>query len=78
MATDAPMQLGMVGLDRMGANLVRRLMRDGHHCVVYDMNAEAVAGLANEGATGAASLGDFVDKLDKPRAVRTCWSRVTP
>ena len=56
MATDSPMQLGMVGLGRMGANLVRRLMRDGHRCVVYDMNADAVAGLAGEGATGADSL----------------------
>jgi 6-phosphogluconate dehydrogenase len=63
------MQLGMVGLGRMGANLVRRLMRDGHRCVVYDMNAEAVAGLVDEGATGAASLTEFVQKLDKPRAV---------
>ena len=53
----------------MGANLVRRLMRDGHRCVVYDMNAEAVAGLVDEGATGAASLTEFVQKLDKPRAV---------
>ena len=60
MATDTPMQLGMVGLGRMGANLVRRLMRDGHRCVVYDMNADAVAGLAGEGATGADSLSDFV------------------
>ena len=69
MATDSPMQLGMVGLGRMGANLVRRLMRDGHRCVVYDMNAEAVSGLGGEGATGADSLSDFVQKLEKPRAV---------
>ena len=69
MATDTPMQLGMVGLGRMGANLVRRLMRDGHHCVVYDMNSEAVKNLAGEGATGAESLADFVDKLQPPRAV---------
>ncbi|MGZ8812924.1 MAG: NAD(P)-binding domain-containing protein, partial [Mycobacterium sp.] len=69
MATDSPMQLGMVGLGRMGANLVRRLMRDGHRCVVYDMNADAVSGLAGEGATGADSLSDFVQKLEKPRAV---------
>jgi 6-phosphogluconate dehydrogenase len=53
----------------MGANLVRRLMRDGHRCVVYDMNAEAVKSLAAEGATGATSLSDFVDKLEMPRAV---------
>ncbi|WP_205870975.1 phosphogluconate dehydrogenase (NAD(+)-dependent, decarboxylating) [Mycolicibacterium holsaticum] len=63
------MQLGMVGLGRMGANLVRRLMRDGHRCVAYDRNADAVASLAGEGATGAESLRDFVDKLEKPRAV---------
>ncbi|MFD4945409.1 phosphogluconate dehydrogenase (NAD(+)-dependent, decarboxylating) [Streptomyces sp. NPDC058239] len=69
MATDKPMQLGMIGLGRMGANLVRRLMRDGHHCVVSDVNAAAVAELAGEGATGADSLRDFVAKLDKPRAL---------
>jgi 6-phosphogluconate dehydrogenase len=62
------MQLGMVGLGRMGANLVRRLMRDGHDCVVYDVNADAVAELAGEGATGAASLDEFVAKLSAPRA----------
>ena len=53
MATDTPMQLGMIGLGRMGANLVRRLMRDGHRCVVYDVNADAVKGLEAEGATGS-------------------------
>jgi 6-phosphogluconate dehydrogenase len=62
------MQLGMVGLGRMGANLVRRLMRDGHECVVYDVNPDAVKQLAGEGATGADSLDEFVTKLDKPRA----------
>jgi 6-phosphogluconate dehydrogenase len=62
------MQLGMVGLGRMGANLVRRLMRDGHECVVYDVNAEAVAGLESEGATPAGSLDEFVAKLTQPRA----------
>ena len=62
------MQLGMVGLGRMGANLVRRLMRDGHDCVVYDVNAEAVKGLEGEGATGAGSIEEFVSKLSKPRA----------
>ena len=62
------MQLGMVGLGRMGANLVRRLMRDGHECVVYDLNADAVSELAGEGATGSRSLEEFVSKLDKPRA----------
>ena len=69
MATDTPMQLGMVGLGRMGSNLVRRLMRDGHRCVVYDVHADVVNELAGEGATGATSLGDLVAKLDKPRAV---------
>jgi 6-phosphogluconate dehydrogenase len=69
MATDTPMQLGMVGLGRMGANLVRRLMRDGHRCVVYDVNPAAVNELAGEGATWATSLDDLVAKLDKPRAV---------
>jgi 6-phosphogluconate dehydrogenase len=69
MATDKPMQLGMVGLGRMGANLVRRLKRDGHRCVVYDMSADAVKKLADEGATGAESLGDLVQKLEAPRAV---------
>jgi 6-phosphogluconate dehydrogenase len=63
------MQLGMIGLGRMGANLVRRLMRDGHQCVAYDRNADAVKGLASEGATGASSLAEFVAKLEKPRAV---------
>jgi len=64
------MQLGMVGLGRMGANLVRRLVRDGHECVVYDVNAPAVEGLAAESdaITGATSLEDFVAKLDAPRA----------
>ncbi len=62
------MQLGMIGLGRMGANLVRRLMRDGHDCVVYDVNADAVEQLAGEGATGADSLTDLVAKLEPPRA----------
>jgi 6-phosphogluconate dehydrogenase len=68
MTTDRPMQLGMIGLGRMGANLVRRLMRDGHRCVVYDVNPGAVQQLEDEGATGATSLADFAAKLDKPRA----------
>ena len=63
------MQLGMIGLGRMGANMVRRLMRGGHSCVVWDVTAESVKKLAGEGATGAESLADFVTKLDKPRAV---------
>ena len=69
MPTDTPMQLGMIGLGRMGANLVRRLMRDGHRCVAYDRNPDVVKSLAGEGATGAESLADFVDKLDKPRNI---------
>ncbi|HSP06384.1 MAG TPA: NAD(P)-binding domain-containing protein, partial [Acidobacteriota bacterium] len=63
------MQLGMVGLGRMGANMVRRLMRGGHNCVVYDRNAEAVRVLVSEGAAGAASIAEFVSKLKAPRAV---------
>lgn len=63
------MQLGMVGLGRMGANLVRRLMRDGHQCVVYDVNSAAVSALAAEGATGAATLEEFVGELETPRAI---------
>ena len=61
------MQLGMIGLGRMGGNIVRRLMRAGHSCVVYDRDAKAVAALVSEGATGAASLDDFVGKLAAPR-----------
>ena len=61
------MQLGMIGLGRMGANIVRRLMHDGHECVVYDVGPEVVAQLAGEGATGSESLDDFVAKLDRPR-----------
>jgi 6-phosphogluconate dehydrogenase len=68
MATSNPMQLGMVGLGRMGANLVRRLMRDGHHCVVFDVNPQAVQALEAEGATGASSMADFAAKLSAPRA----------
>ena len=61
------MQLGMIGLGRMGANIVRRLMRDGHTCVVFDVSPDAVAALVAEGATGADSLDDFVSRLDVPR-----------
>ena len=62
------MQLGMVGLGRMGANLTARLMRAGHEVVVYDVNPESVSRLEGEGATGAASLQDLVAKLTAPRA----------
>src|SRR2546429_1645769 len=64
------MQLGMIGLGRMGGNIVGRLMNSGHTAVVYDKDAKAVAGLAGEGATGADTLEDFVAKLEKPR---TAW-----
>ena len=63
------MQLGMVGLGRMGANMVRRLMKAGHNCVVFDMSQKSVAELAGEGATGSSSIQDFVSKLQKPRAI---------
>jgi 6-phosphogluconate dehydrogenase len=69
MPTKKPMQLGMIGLGRMGANLVRRLMRDGHHCVAYDVNSDAVKALEADGAQGAESLADFVGKLETPRAI---------
>src|SRR6516165_8428902 len=69
MPTDTPMQLEMIELGRMGANLVRRLMRDGHRCVAYDRDPDVVKSLEAEGATGAESLADFVAKLDKPRAM---------
>src|SRR6185503_8894769 len=63
------MQIGMIGLGRMGANMVRRLLRGGHECVVYDRNVDAVTTLAREGATGSESLDDFISKLNRPRAV---------
>ncbi len=63
------MQLGMVGLGRMGGNIVRRLLKDGHQGVVYDRDPAAVEALVKDGATGAASLEDLVSKLDAPRAV---------
>ena len=64
------MQLGMIGLGRMGGNIVRRLMKHGHTTVVYDKDEKAVAGLAADGAAGAKALEDFVKKLEKPR---TAW-----
>ncbi|MDR3620418.1 MAG: decarboxylating 6-phosphogluconate dehydrogenase [Paludisphaera borealis] len=63
------MQLGMIGLGRMGANLVRRLIKGGHQCVVFDVQPGPVQALVKEGATGASSLDDLVKKLDKPRAI---------
>ena len=63
------MQLGMVGLGRMGANMVRRLMKGGHNCVVFDMSPKSVAELAGEGATSSSSIQDFIRKLQKPRAI---------
>jgi 6-phosphogluconate dehydrogenase len=69
MPTDKPMQLGMIGLGRMGANLVRRLMRDGHRCVAYDRSPDVVKQLEAEGATGASSITDFVGRLERPRAM---------
>ena len=69
MATDTPMQLGMVGLGRMGAGIVRRLMRDGHRCVGYDVFPAAVKAVEADGADGATSLAEFASKLEKPRTV---------
>jgi 6-phosphogluconate dehydrogenase len=63
------MQVGMIGLGRMGANMVRRLMRDGHDCVVYDRSADAIATLEGEGATGGETMEEFVAKLDRPRCI---------
>ncbi|HVW11456.1 MAG TPA: NADP-dependent phosphogluconate dehydrogenase, partial [Bryobacteraceae bacterium] len=63
------MQLGMVGLGRMGSNMVRRLLKGGHECVVYDRSAQAVQDLEKEKATGSSSLADFAAKLTKPRAI---------
>ena len=63
------MQLGMIGLGRMGANMVRRVLRAGHTCVVYDRAPQAVADLAKDKATGASSVADLIAKLQKPRTV---------
>jgi 6-phosphogluconate dehydrogenase len=63
------MELGMIGLGRMGTNMVRRVLKAGHRCIVYDIHSEPVQALGNEGAVGAASLEEFVQKLTKPRAV---------
>src|SRR5580700_7801506 len=69
MKNQSSMQLGMIGLGRMGANMVRRLIRGGHQCVVYDRSQQTVKELVKEQATGADSLSDFVKKLARPRAV---------
>jgi 6-phosphogluconate dehydrogenase len=69
MTTEMPMQIGMVGLGRMGANLVRRLMRDGHSCVGFARSMDSVRQLATEGAVAATSLADLVAKLERPRVV---------
>ncbi len=73
MPTDKPMQLGMVGLGRMGAGIVRRLTREGHHCVGYDVNSDTVKELEGEGIPGSTSLEEFASKLEKPR---TAWVMV--
>src|SRR5947209_7938933 len=69
------MQLGMVGLGRMGANMTRRLMRGGHTMVVSDLSADAVKGIAGEGAVASSSLDDLISKLNAPRAA---WMRRHP
>src|SRR5215813_8156343 len=63
------MQLGMIGLGRMGANMVRRLIKGGHQCVIFDVSPKVVADLARDKAVGASSTADLVRKLEKPRAV---------
>jgi 6-phosphogluconate dehydrogenase len=63
------MQIGMIGLGRMGGNMVRRLLRGGHECVVYARHPDAVQVLAKEGAVASSSLDEFVQKLNRPRAV---------
>jgi 6-phosphogluconate dehydrogenase len=73
MPTDTPMQLGMVGLGRMGAGIVRRLIADGHRCVGYDVSADAVQAVEADGVTGSGSLAEFASKLEKPR---TAWVMV--
>ncbi len=69
MKTPSPSQLGMVGLGRMGANMVRRLLRAGHQCAVFDLSPKAVENLVGEGALGAASFAELAKRLNKPRAV---------
>ena len=69
------MQLGMIGLGRMGANMVRRLLKGGHQCVVFDRSPKAVQELTEDKAVGASSFADFVKKLERPRAV---WLELPP
>jgi 6-phosphogluconate dehydrogenase len=78
MASARPAQLGMVGLGRMGSNIVRRLMRNGHPCVAFDLNADPVARLASEGATGAGSLAELAAALEPPRNVWVMVPAGTP
>ena len=73
MPTDTPMQLGMVGLGRMGAGIVRRLTRDGHRCVGFDLNPDAVKAIEADGVLGATTLQEFAAKLERPR---TAWVMV--
>jgi len=63
------MQIGMIGLGRMGSNMVRRLLKGGHQCVVFNRSPQKIKDLAKEGAVGAFSLADFVTKLEQPRAI---------
>ena len=63
------MELGMIGLGRMGSNMVQRLMKAGHQCVVYDLHTDAVETLEKQGAAGSTSLEEFVKKLKAPRAI---------
>ena len=69
MSNKTTMQLGMIGLGRMGANMVKRLIKDGHQCVVFDRSADAVKELTKAQATGASSIEDFVKNLNKTRAI---------
>ena len=71
------MQIGMMGLGRMGANMVRRLMRAGHECVVYDINAASVDALVKDGASGASSMEEFIGKLAKPLPLADAAGHVT-
>ena len=78
MTTDTPTELGMVGLGRMGSNIVRRLMREGHRCAAFDVDPDAVSSLRTEGATGAGSLAELAAALDPPRNVWVMVPAGTP